>query len=104
MLKREEGQMLFIDALLLVQECLKQDILHYADSEHKYIAIYYMADSEFPEGWYAKSIEDVAHDVMLDKEAQIVLKEQLKEADVEIPVFDLEGWNTMMSCLTGEIK
>ena len=101
--------MLYINALYLVQEACKHDVMMFLDREEqgrnqRYVFVYRMANElypeKFPEGYYPEPIEDVAREVMESEEAQSLIYQALAEKGVkkeDIPWYEKREMDVFFS-------
>jgi len=93
--RNDEGNMLFIDALELLNICIENGVLH--GEKNKYADVYHEAGETLPEGWYRHDIQDLAQEIMRQDEVILMLAGELKLKGIEFkPSFDWEFFNWSM--------
>ena len=76
-------QMYYIDAICLINECISSNILQLAENNSNQVLVYRLQGTKNPEGWYAENIEDLAQELMYDKEGQDILKKELEKKGIQ---------------------
>ena len=57
----------FLGLMYVVEELLKEGVLHYDPNNHNNMLVYYSGDDSQPEGWYSANIHESVSDLFHDK-------------------------------------
>lgn len=101
--RNDEGNMLFIDALELLNTCIEHGVLR--GKKNKYADVYHEAGETMPEGWYRHDIQSLAQDISRQDEVILMLAGELQLKGIEFkPSFDLDFFNWSMELLGSRMQ